>query len=273
MENHIIVTEDSKNLRALGLEALRGNWKQAVVVTLVYMVIVVVPPMFIDAIFGQTVDFTQFMNVLDSSGNYTYSFGNESLMTKSTPLSGVYVLLISGPMAYGITVFFMSLFRKTTSDMAQLFVGFERFGKTLGLSLWIALWVFLWLLIPIAGLVLAPIAAIKYSQAYFVMADNPNLSIRECLNESKRLMNGNKAKYFCLCLSFIGWGLLACVPVFLLSGLGVLFGLYGLVLDLYSLLISAGFLWVFVYMYSTEVGFYDILTGKLKGDTYTPGEY
>ena len=52
------------------------------------------------------------------------------------------------------------------------------------------------------------IAAIRYSMSFFVLADHPDWKVTECIEESKRLMNGNKGKFFCLMLSFIGWFLL-----------------------------------------------------------------
>jgi uncharacterized membrane protein len=51
------------------------------------------------------------------------------------------------------------------------------------------------------------------------MADNPGMGANEAIAESKRLMNGNKWRLFCLCFSFIGWELLA---VIFTLGIGML---------------------------------------------------
>ena len=63
------------------------------------------------------------------------------------------------------------------------------------------------------------IASYSYSMMHFVMAENPDMRANEAIRESKRLMKGNKWRFFCLQLSFIGWELLS----FLTLGLGVFF--------------------------------------------------
>ena len=49
----------------------------------------------------------------------------------------------------------------------------------------------------------------SYCLAPMIMIDNPNKTIRECLDESKQLMSGNKMALFVLMLSFIGWAILS----------------------------------------------------------------
>ena len=39
----------------------------------------------------------------------------------------------------------------------------------------------------------------------FVAVDHPDWNASQCITESRRLMNGNKLRYFCLHFSFIGW--------------------------------------------------------------------
>ena len=48
-----------------------------------------------------------------------------------------------------------------------------------------------------------------FSQAFYILAENPNKGIFECLEESSNLMHGYKWELFVLQLSFIGWELLA----------------------------------------------------------------
>ena len=65
--------------------------------------------------------------------------------------------------------------------------------------------VFLWsLLFIIPGI----IAAIRYSQAFLIKLDDPDLSATECIDKSKEMMNGHKMDYFLLILSFIVWFIL-----------------------------------------------------------------
>lgn len=212
MDQNIIVYERCKNLRALGRESLRGRWGLGALGTLLYMVLAMVPIIILDMIFN--------------SGHMSASW-----------VGNVYSILISGPMTLGYTMFAISLFRKKEASPAEVFYGFERFGKAFGLYIVMSVFILLWtLLLIIPGI----IAAFRYSMSFYILADNPDIGIMEALNESKRLMKGNKWKYFCLNLSFIGWGLLS------------------------SLTLGIGFLWLMPYIEVSIVAFYDIANGSLR---------
>ena len=45
--------------------------------------------------------------------------------------------------------------------------------------------------------------------SFIILADNNNLTAKDAVEESKRLMTGNRGKLFCLQFSFIGWAILA----------------------------------------------------------------
>lgn len=53
------------------------------------------------------------------------------------------------------------------------------------------------------------IAALSYSQAVYIMFDNPEMSALGCMRESRRMMRGQKMRLFKLELSFLGWLILA----------------------------------------------------------------
>ena len=55
--------------------------------------------------------------------------------------------------------------------------------------------------------------------AVYILVENPNKGIMQCINESKELTQGYKMDLFILQLSFIGWALL--IPFTL--GIGYLF--------------------------------------------------
>ena len=71
-----------------------------------------------------------------------------------------------------------------------------------------------------------------YSQIFLLYLDNPYLSCKEIMQQSKELMKGNRIRYFYLLISFFGISLLGVVS------LGI------------------GFLWITPYMSMTEVEFY-----------------
>lgn len=255
---NIIITESSKNLRALGRNALAGKWKLGMLAVMIYTLALQVPVTILNTIFGGDANDMAFDI---NAGTAAYSS-----IAESTLLSDVYTILVSGALELGLSLFFLGLFRKQLVNATDVFLGFEKFGKALGLLLFQALFIILWtMLFVIPGI----IAAIRYSQAFFILADNPDMSIRECMNASKMMMSGNKAKYFCLSFSFIGWLILTAVPLIVL--LTIIYAIFmnpPVVLEIIITLIAVLFtVPVTVYMYSTFAGFYEILAGHLIKET------
>ena len=56
--------------------------------------------------------------------------------------------------------------------------------------------------------ILAIVKKYSYPSTEWLLADNPHLNHRQALNLSKKMMHGNKFKWFLLDLSFIGWKIL-----------------------------------------------------------------
>lgn len=70
----------------------------------------------------------------------------------------------------------------------------------------------------IASIIWAAAKSYYYLLAPVIVAERPELSAKEAVEESEKLMNGNRAKLFWLQLSFIGWSIL-CAFTF---GIGLL---------------------------------------------------
>ncbi len=260
MGQNIIITEPSSNLRALGRNALAGKWKPAIITVIVYQLCLQIPPVILNAIFGTKADIIG--EGSDVSVDLYSSIYNS--MPSYSILGSLYVILVTGALTLGVTLFFLALFRRQRVDVVDVFLGFEHFGKALGLLLFQSLFVFLWtLLFFIPGI----IASIRYSQAFFILADDPTKGIRQCMNESKVMMKGNKSKYFCLSLSFIGWALLAALPASILEGIMVVTYAPVFIQSLVAILISLFSVPVIVYVLSTVTGFYEILAGHLIKET------
>ena len=263
--NNIIITDPSSNLRALGRNALAGKWQSAIIAVIVYTLCVQLPPAILNTLFGVDMGELYSMNM-----GYSYNVGVDGYSTvynsmpAYSPLSGIYSLLVTGAMDLGLTLFFLAMFRRQIVGIGDVFLGFERYGKALGLFLFQGLFILLWsLLFIVPGI----IAAIRYSQAFFILADDPNKGIRQCMDESKMMMRGNKAKYFCLSLSFIGWGILASIPTGVLSGISEALYLSGFMTVLFDIVGALCMAPVIAYIYSTQAGFYEILAGHLIKET------
>ncbi len=127
-------------------------------------------------------------------------------------------IVLAGPLTYGITRICVNLVKgKKDVEIEELFCGFkENFAESLLLSLMSGIFVFLWsLLFLVPGI----IKSYSYAMAPYILQDDHTKDWKTCLEESKQMMDGNKAQLFCLDLSFIGWALLG----MLCCGIGVLF--------------------------------------------------
>lgn len=147
-------------------------------------------------------------------------------------VSYIISIIVSGPLILGLTIFSMALSRKEYAETKQIFSGFYNFANALGTYLLIVIFVILWmLLLIIPGI----IYAIAYSQAFYIIADEPKTDPLVAIRKSKEMMYGYKMKYFLLQLSFIGWVLL-CILTF-----------------------GIGFLWLTPYIQVSNAIFYDDL--------------
>ena len=121
---------------------------------------------------------------------------------------GLTTLIVGPPLTLGLTMIFLGLTRDESPEINTLFSGFSYMGPAILLNIMIAVFTCLWsLLFVIPGI----IKAISYSMAYFVLADNPELSAKEALDESKRITSGHIGDLFVLYLSFIPWVLLGAI--------------------------------------------------------------
>lgn len=174
--------------------------------------------------------------------------GIVTAVTQNVPVIGIIgSLIITGPMMLGMARFAQSYSRKDKEpEIEQIFSGFNNFGPALGAYLLMVLYVFLWtLLLIIPGI----IAALSYSQIFFILLDEPNLSATEALNKSKQMMDGHKMKLFLLGFNFIGWALL-CI-----------------------LTLGIGFLWLIPFIRVSYANFYnEISDGKPAVDNYLNDE-
>lgn len=117
--------------------------------------------------------------------------------------------LMSMVLAYGFSFYALKVSRNENASFGELFDGFGLFFKVIFLNIVIGIFVFLWsLLLVIPGI----IASYRYSMAFFILMDDPDLSVMECIRRSKELTRGRKGELFVLDLSFLGWMLLALIP-------------------------------------------------------------
>lgn len=158
-------------------------------------------------------------------------------------LGWIVELLLIGPLAMGLYAYFLELVRTNRTDSGHLFSGFAQFIDAFLLHVLMAIFVFLWsLLLIIPGI----IASLRYSQAYFILRDNPSIGPLEAIRRSKELTAGHKGRLFVLILTFIGWIILGAIP----------FGI--------------GLLWVYPYILTSMAHFYEDLRSRTQAATPPP---
>ena len=125
-------------------------------------------------------------------------------------------LLLAGPLGLGYAIWALKIVREDDFKLDHLFDGFKNFGNALATYLLNVILILLWsLLLIVPGI----IKALAYSQALYVLADEPEIGPMDALKKSEAMMNGNKVKYFLLGLIFMLLSF-ACV---LTLGIGFLF--------------------------------------------------
>ncbi len=118
------------------------------------------------------------------------------------------VYVITPPLSLGLVMVYLDVTYGDPVEISTLFKGFQKMGKAIALYLWMLLFIFLWsCLFIIPGI----IKSYSYSMAYYILAENPDMTAREAITESKIIMNGHKLDYFVLQLSFFFWALLIIV--------------------------------------------------------------
>ena len=173
-----------------------------VLVTLIYWIIIFAVYMVVSL-------FSSFLSVFsalfsDSAVGGLYAFGLFfPLLLISLIFSAVFSLLQIGYTGYTLRVI-----NRQPAGISDLFAYARFFLKAWGLCIMIGIFVFLWsLLFVIPGIV----ASYRYCQAAYILAENPEKGIMECINESKAMMFGHKMDRFILDLSFIPWYLLSSI--------------------------------------------------------------
>jgi len=124
-------------------------------------------------------------------------------------LSDIYYLVIQGPISFATAIYFLWMFRGQPVGFNSLTHGFEYFRKVVNLYLQIFI-----RCLGLAFFFLVPgiICLFRYSQSFYILADNPTKGVFQCMAESKAMMKGLEGRYFKFCLGYIGIFVLSIIP-------------------------------------------------------------
>lgn len=156
-----------------------------------------------------------------------------------TVIPGAGMLILVGPLTFGQCYLFLKQSRDgAPMNLSDTFSGFTSdFGGILLIGLMTTIFTALWsCLFVIPGI----IKSYAYSMAYYIKADNPGYSWRQCMDASISMMKGHKLELFALDLSFIGWYIVG------------------------SLCLGVGTLWVVPYHQAARAQFYNNLVGPVS---------
>ena len=121
----------------------------------------------------------------------------------------IVTIVIGGAGKLGYATFNLKLVDNKDVALADLFSQFHRLGDGFCMNFLMGLYTLLWtLLFIIPGL----IKTYSYAMTPYILAENPGMTATDAITESRRSMDGNKWRLFCLGFSFIGWGLLCAAP-------------------------------------------------------------
>ncbi len=152
------------------------------------------------------------------------------------PLVGTIAgMLLGAALNLAILNIYLDLHYGRKPEIADLFSQLSNVLPAFCTQFLVGLFTFLWsLLLFVPGI----IKACSYSQAMYILAENPGISPTEAIDRSKTMMEGHKMEYFLLSLSFIGWALLG------IFTLGILY------------------IWLVPYMQATMANYHRSLKGE-----------
>ena len=205
----------AEDFRAIARESLRGKWKVAILTG------------FVASLIGA--------GIATGGGGSSSSSNNNSVGTvfrdfqttdvwlrfRTLIIIAIVILaiwlivtiVISGAGKLGYAIFNLKLVDKKEVSLSDLFSQFHRLGTGFCMNFLLALYTLLWtLLFIIPGI----IKGFSYAMTPYILAENPGMTVSEAITKSRQIMDGNKFRYFCLNISFIGWSALCVLPSLIL---------------------------------------------------------
>ena len=204
---------DSYAIKSRAREVIATSNPRVVTVGLVYLTISLVLSGLSARVMSVNISESEAMNYLRyaANGNYEYALRYAETMQPPAAAYAIHTLLnlVAGIVGAGFIIFLLNTIRNRKPCYANLLDGFGFWWRILLLRILEGLLIGLWsMLFIVPGI----IAHYRYSQAIYILIDDPGKSPLQCLRESKAMMTGHKMELFKLDLSMIGWLLLGLIP-------------------------------------------------------------
>lgn len=223
----------AKQIRSKAWNALKGKYWWAVLAALIAWLFGVVSMGQATSQIHTTVDDVEEMVSSLPTGIFVAGI----IVFATILIISVVMSVLSGSVSLGYARFNMNLY--TDEERPTINLLFSRLG-----IVWKAFFmqVLRGLLIGLGCILLIVpgiIIALGLSQCEYILAENPDLKIGDVFKKSREMMKGNKWRFFCLALSFLGWDMLAGI-------------------------VPAGPLFLTPYIAASEAAFYLDLAGRLE---------
>ena len=147
------------------------------------------------------------------------------------------VVILAPAFSLAVVAIYLNMTNGQKAQVGDLFSRFNDFWAAFKVNFLVGFFTALWsMLFVIPGIV----KAYSYSQAMFILAENPNIGALDAINRSKAMMNGHKMDLFILELSFIGWHILG----------GLTFGI--------------AYIWIIPYISAAKANFYNSIKNPVE---------
>lgn len=213
---------------------LQGNWTRAIQLYLIPVIVMII-----------NINVSR-SNSTDAMKDAVYNNGGAFSSLLSTSLTSYIISLVVLLISLSSAFRGLDWIEDPQLDFQPIKSNFTYFRspdwwKLILIYILVGIFTFLWtLLLIIPGI----IKMMAYSQTYFIYKDlndrgeADGLSLTDYITRSRRLMVGNKGRYFMLQLSFLGWWILG------------------------SITLGIGFIWIYPYYKLTMANFYQDLVDK-----------
>ena len=199
----------SADYRMLALDALRGKWRAAVLTGIVASALgaaIVSSPNSVASNFNQGKDLRFELFSQPNGGRLL------AALLVGIGLWAIFTLIVCGAAQLGYARFNLNLVDGKDAAFSDLFSQKDRLWDGFCMKFLQGLYIALWsLLLVIPGIV----KTYSYAMTPYIMSEHPSLTANEAITESRRIMDGNKWRLFCLDFSFIGWELLCALPLYI----------------------------------------------------------
>lgn len=180
-----------------------------------------------------------------------------------------YLMLFNGVFRLSECLYALTYIRNRVVDYRALGESLNYYLKAFGLFLVQTLVVSFWTMFFVVPGILA---ALNFTQSFYIFADDPDKSITQILTESKMMMYGNRMNYVRLIICYIPYIMMAYIPAFLFANILASASVSKVVILLISMAADIPMFAVYGYICLGRTVFYELMLNKGFADFRYAGQ-